>query len=118
MINIINKLFLDNKYIILVYLIFILCFLSLWNFDNINTKYIEYFDNPECPKKYSDTLLKIAKSDGKVNRNIHDIDTDYELNSIDIKKIDLVLHYIEANIPGRVIMISQSKRNLRNNNKV
>jgi hypothetical protein len=86
MINIINKLFLDNKYIILVYLIFILCFLSLWNFDNINTKYIEYFDNPECPKKYSDTLLKIAKSDGKVNRNIHDIDTDYELNSIDIKK--------------------------------
>jgi hypothetical protein len=75
--NVINKLFIGNKYIILIYLIFILSFLSLWNSDNINTKYIEYFDNQECPKKYSDTLLKIARLDAKVNRNINDIDTYY-----------------------------------------
>ena len=83
--KLLNKLFINNKYVILIYLIFILSFLSLWNSDNINSKYIEYFDNPECPKKYTDTLLKIAKSEGKVNRNINDIDTDYELNLIDIK---------------------------------
>ena len=78
----IDKLF--NKYTILVYLIFILSFLSIWNPDNINDNNLEFFQNKECPRKYMDRLLKIAKSDGKVNQNINDMETDYELNAIDV----------------------------------
>jgi len=89
--KVINILFLNNKYILLILLIFILSFLSLWNPDNIRSKYIENFDNNnndndnECPKKYSNSLLNIARLDSKLNKNINDIETDYALNSIDIK---------------------------------
>ena len=80
-----KKLSLDKYYMLLIYLIFILSFLSLWSSDNINIKTREHFDSPECPKKYLDKLLEIAKSKGKINGNIHDIDTKYELNEIDIR---------------------------------
>jgi len=73
-----------NKYLFLIYLIFILSFISIWNPDNIiNTNNdIEQFSNQKCPKKYMDNLLNIGKSSTLNNRNINHIN--YDLNSIDI----------------------------------
>jgi len=83
---ILKKISLNNKYLLLIYLIFILSFFSLWGSDNINIRTPEHFESPQCPKKYLDKLRKIAKSDGIINGNINDIETDYEVNKIDIKK--------------------------------
>jgi len=79
-----KKLSLDSYYMLLIYLIFVLSFLSLWGSDNINMKVREHFDSPECPKKYLDKLMEIAKSKDHINGNINDIDTKYELNEINI----------------------------------
>ena len=74
-----------NKYLLLIYLIFILSFISIWNSDNIlnnNNNYSEQFSNQKCPKKYMDNLLNIRKSSNLNNQNINHIN--YDLNSIDI----------------------------------
>ena len=71
-----------NKYLFLIYLIFILSFISIWNPDNIMNNNLEQFSNQKCPKKYMDNLLNIGKSSTLNNRNINHIN--YDLNSIDI----------------------------------
>ena len=69
-----------NKYNMLIYLLFILTFISLWNNDNFNLN--EHFG--DCPKKYMDTQLSINKdkkfaklnnSNNKMDNNFLDIET-------------------------------------------
>ena len=72
---------LSNKYIILLYIVFIVSFIGLWNYDNIKIK--ETFSN--CPKSYMDKLLSISNSNPFINKNINNYDKDYKLNLINLK---------------------------------
>lgn len=72
---------LSNKYIILLYIVFIVSFIGLWNTDNIKIK--ENFTN--CPKSYMDKLLSISEQDPYINKNINNYDKNYNLNYINLK---------------------------------
>ena len=72
---------LSNKYLLLLYIVFIISFIGLWNNDNIKIR--ETFNN--CPKSYMDKLLSISKSKPHINKNINNYQDDYKLNLINLK---------------------------------
>ena len=67
------------KYL-LVILLFLLSFLSVWSNDNINYNISENFDN--CPKSYMENLLKIRK---EKNINKGYTSNKYTTNYLDIE---------------------------------
>ena len=72
---------LSKKYILLLYIVFIVSFIGLWNTDNINIK--ETFK--DCPKSYMDKLLSISNSNPFINKNINNYEKNYKLNLINLK---------------------------------
>jgi len=73
---------------ILLSLLFILCFLSIWGNDNIKSKYNKIVGNERfsemCPKKYMDKNLSIVKQKNILNGNVND--TSYNLNTINARE--------------------------------
>ena len=69
----------NKKYIYLLYVIFIVSFIGLWNSDNF--KINENFEN--CPKSYMDKLVDISKKNSFINKNINNYD--YGLNLVNLK---------------------------------
>ena len=74
-----------KKYILII-LLFLLSFLSIWSNDNINyDKYknlLENFENNNCPKRYMENLLKIRK-EKHVNKGY--TSNTYTTNLLDIE---------------------------------